>query len=566
MAVHSAPADFAGEIGDLFLQRTRLCLWTGTVFFLLFALLDFLSCRPLFGLFLSYRLAFVAVILLFLLRLGRPGGVRYAPPLMWAAMLLGTLTIALMAVALGGFASGYYVGILLMIAGGVPALPLTGRQALVLGALMFLVYLLTVSLGSPVPAAADLARLAGNSFFFAVIVLVTAVQRREDHRTLLGELRAKRSLRQMRAELRDYRDNLETLAERRLAQLAEADLRFRDLYHTIHDLVALIDPDDVIRMINRHGGELLGRSPAAVEGRPFTDYVAPADRDFFTEVLQRLRRDGTVEGVQLRLQSGPERTVDVELSGGRVDLPGGGDHCQLTLRDITATKEMERQTLAARQLIDSSRQVAILGLARLAECRDGDTGAHLLRIRAYTRILAEALRELPELAAELTADYIEDLCLCCVLHDIGKVGVPDTVLLKPDQLDAAERAAMQRHCDLGSLALSSAERDAQSLSFLRLGQEIARYHHERWDGDGYPCGLAGTAIPLAARIVALADVYDALTSSRPYKPAFSHEQARRIIVFESGRRFDPAVVNAFLSREEAFMAARAGQLSVGSHT
>jgi HD-GYP domain-containing protein (c-di-GMP phosphodiesterase class II) len=531
VAFFLASAEFADEIHQLFLQRTRLCLWMGTVFFLLFALLDFLCCRPWFGLFLSYRLAFVAVVLLFLLRLGRPGGERLAPVLMAAAMLLGTLTIALMTVALGGFASGYYAGILLMIAGGVPALPLSGLQALVLGTLMYLVYLGTVILGGPPLTGADLVHLAGNSFFFAVIVLVTAVQRRDDQRTLLGELRAKRSLRQMRDELRGYRDNLEALVERRLAQLAEADLRFRDLYHAIHDLVVLLGPGGVVRTINHYGGRLLGRLPATVEGRPFADFIAPADRAFFAEICERLRGEGTVQGVQLRLQPGPERLVDVELSGCRVDLPGSSDHCQL---------------------------VAILGLARLAECRDGDTGAHLLRIRAYTRILAEFLAEQPAYAAELTRDDIEDLCLCSVLHDIGKVGVPDTVLLKPDQLDEAERNAMQRHCDLGSLALSAAERDAHSRSFLRRGQEIARYHHERWDGNGYPCGLAGAAIPLAARIVALADVYDALTSSRPYKPAFSHEQARRIIASESGRRFDPAVVNAFLSREEAFVAARAG--------
>ena len=560
MSGHAAPALFAGEIDALFLQRTRLCLWMGGAFFLLFALLDFLCCRPQFGLFLGYRLALVGMVLLFLLVLGRSGGERYAPLLMVAAMLLGALTISLMAVALGGFTSGYYVGILLMIAGAVPALPLGGAQALVLGALMYLVYLVTVLLGAGPLTPGSPAHLAANTCFFAVIVLVTAVQRTDDRRTLLGVLNARRDLRQMHDELHQYRDNLEALVDRRLAELAAADLRFRDLYNTILDLVVLIDHTGAVRMINPHGAELLGRSPVAVEGRRFVDFVLPADRDFFAdEVLGRLGREGTVTGVQLRLQTGRQRCVEVELSGGRVGLPGGVDHYQLTLRDITATKEMERQTLASRQLIDTSRQVAILGLARLAECRDGDTGAHLLRIRAYTRILAEALAEDPELRAEISDEFIEDLCLCSVLHDIGKVGVPDTILLKPDRLDERELAAMRRHCDFGSLALSSAERDAESLSFLRRGQEIARYHHERWDGGGYPCGLAGTDIPLAARIVALADVYDALTSTRPYKPAFSHDQARRIIAGESGRRFDPAVVNAFLSREQAFIAARAGR-------
>jgi len=217
---------------------------------------------------------------------------------------------------------------------------------------------------------------------------------------------------------------------------------------------------------------------------------------------------------------------------------------------------MERQVLESNQLIDTSRQAAIFGLARLAECRDDGTGAHLLRIREYTRILATELAEIPDLQHIVTRHFIEDLCLSSVLHDIGKVGIADAILLKPERLTEAEFETMKRHCEYGSIALSSAEKDSESLHFLRMGQEITRFHHERWDGSGYPSGLAGIEIPLSARIVALADVYDALTSSRSYKPAYNHEQARMLIVKESGSRFDPTIVNAFLRREQEFKASR----------
>jgi response regulator RpfG family c-di-GMP phosphodiesterase len=217
---------------------------------------------------------------------------------------------------------------------------------------------------------------------------------------------------------------------------------------------------------------------------------------------------------------------------------------------------MERQVLESDQLLDTSRQTAIFGLARLAECRDMNTGAHLLRIREYTRILARELAGNPELKHIVTDKFIEDLCLSSVLHDIGKVGIPDTILLKPERLSELEFEAMKQHCSFGSSALASAEKDSDSLSFLRMGQEITLHHHERWDGAGYPNGLSGIDIPLSARIVTLADVYDALTSSRTYKPAYNHEQARTLIVEESGHRFDPAIVHAFLRKEQDFKAAR----------
>jgi PAS domain S-box-containing protein len=557
-AVASAlPGPFTGELKSLFQQRTRICLWLGVIFFSLFSLLDLICHREYFLLFLFYRLSFV-LILLVLLNLLRFQGMRpYAAPMMFAAMLLGTLTISLMTLKLGGFASGYYVGILLMIAGGFSVLPLSVAQASTLGGSMYLVYGVTILIGSGPLGDGDVIYVVNNSFFFFSIVAVTTVQCFDDIQTQLSALRAKKNLRNLHDELRHYTGNLEALVKKRLESLEESELRFTDLYHNILDLVMLIDRDGQIVMVNLHGAAILERTAEELQGRMLGDFMTPRDRDqLFSEVIPLLASGRNAGGIQMQMLTYRGTTIEVELSGNRVDLPDRGDLFQLIIRDITATKEMEQRLLESSQLIDSSRQAAIFGLARLAECRHDDTGAHLVRIREYTRLLATELASNPDLHQIITPTYIDDLCLSSVLHDIGKVGIPDAILLKPGKLSAEEYDAMKRHCEYGSIALSSAEKASESLTFLRMGQDISSYHHERWDGTGYPRGLAGTDIPLSARIVALADVYDALTSSRIYKPAYNHEQARRVIIEDSGRRFDPTIVNAFLRRESDFKAAR----------
>ncbi len=545
------------EIDDLFYQRTRICLWLGAVFFSFFTLLDYVHARSFFSLFLAYRLSYVLVLIGLLQLLRTPGTRPFAREVMFGAMLMGTLVIALMTVKLGGFASGYYVGILLMIAGGFSVLPLNVAQSLSLGGGMYLIYAITVYLGSRPLDGGEINFFINNSFFFCSIVIVTTVQCFDEIQTLLGSLRAQKSLQAINIELKNYTGNLENLVKERMAKLEESDLKFRDLYNNILDLVVLIDPRGIIQMINHHGARLLELSPQALHNRPFADFLPPKDRDILhDDILVRLRLGQQVRGVQMQMLTYRGHTLEVELSGNTVDIPGSPPCSQLIIRDITLTKQMEKQVLESKQLLDTSRQAAIFGLASLAECRDDTTGVHLLRIRAYTRILATELAQSPNPSPMITEHFIEDLCISSMLHDIGKIGIPDAILLKPDRLTEDEFTVMQRHCEYGSNALASAERDSESLSFLRLGQEITRYHHERWDGTGYPHGLKGEAIPLAARIISLVDVYDALTSKRPYKDAFSHEQACRVILSESGRLFDPVVVAAFLRREQEFDLAR----------
>lgn len=194
-----------------------------------------------------------------------------------------------------------------------------------------------------------------------------------------------------------------------------------------------------------------------------------------------------------------------------------------------------------------ARHAIIFGLAKLADCRDTDTGSHLDRICAYSEALARNLED-----PSVTDEWIENLTLAASLHDIGKVGVPDSVLRKPGPLTPDEREVIQRHASMGAETLLAIRSRLGNDVLLDTAIDVAQCHHERWNGSGYPRGLAGEAIPLAARIVAIADVYDALTSARAYKPALSHEEAMRVIREGRGTEFDPRLVDTLERCHETF--------------
>jgi putative two-component system response regulator len=210
------------------------------------------------------------------------------------------------------------------------------------------------------------------------------------------------------------------------------------------------------------------------------------------------------------------------------------------------------------------RDLLIFAMAKLAESRDNETGAHLERMREYSRILADELSRWPKFRQTVDGDYVQLLYLTSPLHDIGKVGIPDAVLLKPGRLTTEEFAVMKTHTLLGGETLNSVARSRAEGEFLTMARDIALTHHEWFNGNGYPYRLREEEIPLCGRLVSLADVYDALTSKRVYKPAYCHETARRIILEGRGTQFDPDVVQAFLNREQDFLST-ARQLHDGPH-
>lgn len=204
----------------------------------------------------------------------------------------------------------------------------------------------------------------------------------------------------------------------------------------------------------------------------------------------------------------------------------------------------------------NTREVTFIALAKLAESRDPETGMHLERIGHYTRILAEKLKEEGEFGGIVDDEFIETIAKSSTLHDIGKVGIADNILLKPGKLTHEEFEIMKQHATIGGDSIKESEKRMKVKSFLEMGRDIAYYHHEKFDGSGYPSKLTGNDIPTAARIMAVADVYDALTSKRVYKKAFDEDYASKIIIEGKGSHFDPVVVEAFKKCSEEFLKTR----------
>jgi putative two-component system response regulator len=224
------------------------------------------------------------------------------------------------------------------------------------------------------------------------------------------------------------------------------------------------------------------------------------------------------------------------------------------LQLLLAAQNRRLQDLVEDQVreISDSQMATIFALARLAESRDKGTGKHIERVQIYCRLLATHLRDNPRHAAIVNEEFVENIFRASPLHDIGKVAIRDGVLLKPGPLTAAEFDEMKSHTTLGARTLEEVQRAYPGNAFLRIGIEIARSHHERWDGSGYPHGLAGTQIPLSARIMAVADSYDAGRSRRLYKPAQPHAECCAAIQRRAGTYLDPDVVQAFRCAEREF--------------
>lgn len=310
------------------------------------------------------------------------------------------------------------------------------------------------------------------------------------------------------------------------------------------------------------------------------DIMMPAMDGY--EVMRRLKADPKMAQVPVIFVTAMAQVADEEtgLKMGAVDyitkpvsppivLQRVKTHLELkAARDVLRDQNLwlERELAWRLQENQLIQDVTIEALAGLAEIHDSETGLHVRRTREYVRILGQALQKNPAYGADLTDAVLGRIVKAAPLHDLGKIGVPLTILRKPGSLTEDEIAVMRQHPDIGAHAIEQAlgratdaatakaitpERLAEALAFLRVAIDIARNHHERWDGSGYPAGLAGDRIPLSARLMTLADVYDALMSRRAYKAALPPDQVARMIAEERGRQFDPAIVDAFLASSAA---------------
>jgi len=287
------------------------------------------------------------------------------------------------------------------------------------------------------------------------------------------------------------------------------------------------------------------------------------------QVLERLRAEPQTHDIPVIFVTAMNADEDEERGHllGAVDYitkplrPGillARINTQVELKDARDRLRRHNEMLedeVARRMHDNQviQDAAIRALARLAEIRDNDTGDHLLRTQAYVECLGRRAARHPRFAELADERVMREIAKSAPLHDIGKVGIPDPVLLKPGPLTADEWVIMKTHARLGADAIGRAGADLQHpVEFLSYAREIALHHHERWDGSGYPDGLAGEAIPLPARLMAVADVFDALISRRPYKAPMTHDAARQVMAAERGRHFDPDLLDLFLECFDEF--------------
>jgi putative two-component system response regulator len=286
------------------------------------------------------------------------------------------------------------------------------------------------------------------------------------------------------------------------------------------------------------------------------------------EVARRLKANDKLKDIPViflsalddtedKVRAFAEGCVDYVTKPFRVEEVQARVDAQMKLRHLQMELEKHNrhlEDLVREQVkeISASQMATIFALAKLAEARDDDTGQHLERVQIWCKLLAARCGETPAHRGEADAVFVDNIVYASPLHDIGKVGIRDAVLLKPGKLTPEEFEEMKTHTTLGARTLEAVEGKYPKNAFIRMGIEIARWHHEKWDGKGYPDGLSGTAIPLSARIMALADVYDALRANRCYRAAMSHEKTRAIILEGRGSHFDPDVVDAFLELEPTF--------------
>lgn len=312
------------------------------------------------------------------------------------------------------------------------------------------------------------------------------------------------------------------------------ELMANALGHTGYDVLTACNGREALDLVERTGCRLV-----------ISDWDMP---DMTGVDVCRILRAAPISGylyfILLTARNSPQEKIE-GLSAGADDFIGKPFH----------PAELAARVQAGERILSlETRDVAIFALARLAESRDPDTGAHLERVQAYSRLLAQRLATRAKFQSAIDAEFIRLIYLTSPLHDIGKVGVPDSVLLKQGRLDPQEFEIMKAHTLIGAETLQDALDRFPGARFLEMARDIAATHHEHYNGQGYPRGLAGDAIPLSGRIVAVADVYDALTSKRVYKDMLPHETARELILVSAGEHFDPDVVEAFVACEADFIA------------
>jgi len=398
----------------------------------------------------------------------------------------------------------------------------------------------------------------------------------EQYRLRMSEQLLKAQLQQANQQLNLLNDHLETLVMQKTRTLQVQ-------YHYVAKITQMNNSQAIINALVNAASDLtqlrditLWLSPQ-LDGQFTCHYpIDPEPSAVYAEssperIIATALADKHI-GPRITLNKDALNAVDESLFCGQpfmsVELPGkqgvlgllnlAGDDVQLetdTLEALTGIADVTATALQShwhREAFDDAQDAIISALAKLSEYRDPETGAHLLRLKKYCALICRFLAKTDKYRDIISPEFTADLVRSSPLHDIGKVGIPDAILKKPDRLTPDEFEIMKTHALIGGDTLRTVYDKYPSQSFIKCGMDVAYGHHEKWNGSGYPCGLQGESIPLVARILALVDVYDALTCRRVYKPPFPRERAKALISEGSGTHFDPDIVDAFLNNEAEF--------------
>jgi putative two-component system response regulator len=323
--------------------------------------------------------------------------------------------------------------------------------------------------------------------------------------------------------------------------------------------VLVVDDESISRRTAAHTLQQAGYEvTTAQDGREALDILAHDRHRLIVSDWKMPRMDGIELCHAVRSGQFPRYIYFIMLTGQtRSDdtiegLGAGAD--DYICKPFNPSELIMRVNIGRRIIGLETRDMTIFALAKLAESRDPETGAHLERVRSYCRVIAQNLQNDPWYIHQVDDGFVGLIYQTSPLHDIGKVAIPDHILLKPGRLTKEEFEIMKTHSLHGAATLEAVLAEYPDAPFLEMARDIALYHHERYNGSGYPRGIVGDEIPLSARIMALADVYDALTSRRVYKEAFSHDLSKSLITKEIGAHFDPDIVAAFLAEEQQFIA------------
>jgi PAS domain S-box-containing protein len=557
------PQQFQQEVQQLHHRRVYSILLVGMGTMLLFTGLDYLLVRDHFFEFLGYRLGAIGFVGL-LLALNACARTHCRA---WAIGLTGYFLtgcgVLLTVYRGGGITSPSYVGLIVAMTLYTALAPLSVLQTLISGFSLIGIYLVAMTMIGPL-SEYELVSLFSNLFFMTSFVFIAATQSWADTSAREQEYRLRQEEHRAAEQLTEQAEFLEQEVKRRTKEQQATEQRFRLLYEAIVDDVVLVTVHGHILQANQsfvrhyYGGTL-------PEQASFFDAV-PAQEHLRLrqELLQPLTQGAVVSAWHMALLSHRGDPIEVEISGTllmRGEKPLG---LQLVLRDISIRLDLEQKLIASLDRIRQTENAAILALAKLSEYRDVTPGQHLERIREYCRLLAKALAQRPEFAETLTPNFIHDLYQGSILHDIGKVAVPDSILCKATSYSPQEEAQLRQHTTKGGEVIRAMMESSQCGGFLTVAHNIALFHHERWDGRGYPQGLHGNDIPIEARIMAVADVYEELTAALSPEKQLSHSQALQAIIVETGGQFDPTIVEALQLIQDSFDRVRRSLAEPGS--